>query len=80
MANPMMIMMVIMLIVVVGMPKLLQGMSPEELQVRLSPLPPFQNNCFRLKELQKQSQSNGDPMKNLQKLMGMGGPPEDEDE
>jgi len=32
MANPMMIMMVFMLIVVIGMPKLLQGMSPEELE------------------------------------------------
>jgi hypothetical protein len=33
MANPMMIMMVFMLIVVIGMPKLLQGMTPEELEV-----------------------------------------------
>eukprot|EP01036_Dinobryon_divergens_P026919 gene26919-35616_t len=59
MANPMMLVMVFMLVVVLVMPKLLQGMTPEELQ-----------------ELQKQSHSGaaaGDPMKNLQKLMGMGG-------
>jgi hypothetical protein len=32
MANPMMLIMVFMLFVVIAMPKMLQGMSPEELQ------------------------------------------------
>mmetsp|Transcript_3220 Transcript_3220/g.5021 ORF Transcript_3220/g.5021 Transcript_3220/m.5021 type:complete len:159 (-) Transcript_3220:75-551(-) len=55
--NPMMLMMLVMLIVVVGFPSLLQGMSPEE-----------------LKEMRAASGgTSGDPMKDLSKLMGMGG-------
>jgi hypothetical protein len=54
MANPMMLLMLFSFVMVFAMPKMMQGMSPEELQ-----------------ELQKQSAANGDPMKNLSKLMGM---------
>lgn len=60
--NPMMIVMAISLVAVMVMPKMLQGLSPEELA-----------------ELKKQSGS-GDPMKELTKLMGMGGDKKEDDD
>ncbi len=63
MANPMMLLMLFSFVMVFAMPKMLQGMSPEELQ-----------------EIQKQSAANGDPMKNLSKLMGMPASNNDDDD
>lgn len=63
MANPMMLLMLFSFVMVFAMPKMLQGMSPEELQ-----------------EIQKQSAANGDPMKNLSKLMGMPSNNNDDDD
>jgi hypothetical protein len=51
--NPMMVMMLIMGIVVVFFPKMMAGMSPEDLA-----------------EMKKASAQQGDPMKELTKLMG----------
>lgn len=64
MANPMMLMMLFSLVMVVGMPYLLNNMSPEELE-----------------EMKRQSAKNGDPMKQLSKLMsGKTGDDDDDDD
>lgn len=55
MANPMMLLMLFSFVMVFAMPKMMQGMTPEELEQ-------IQKNS---------AMSGGDPMKNFSKLMGV---------
>lgn len=64
MANPMMILMLFSFVMVFAMPKMLQGMTPEELEQ-------IQKNS---------AMSGGDPMKNFSKLMGVPAAGDDEDD
>eukprot|EP01038_Epipyxis_sp_PR26KG_P015793 gene15793-21389_t len=66
MGNPMIIVMMFTMAIVLVFPKVLENLSPEE-----------------LKELQAKSAATGsaqDPMKSLNKIMGMGGKDDDDDE
>ena len=65
MANPMMLLMLFSFIMVFAMPKMLQGMSPEELEQ-------IQKNSAM--------SGGGDPMKNLSKLMGVPNPAGDDED
>lgn len=65
MANPMMLMMGVMLILVVVMPKMLEGMDPEELK--------------KMQEQRGGEDIETDPMKAFQKLMGVKEAPEEDD-
>jgi len=65
MANPMMLMMGVMLIMVVVMPKMLEGMDPEELK--------------KMQAERGGEDMETDPMKAFQKLMGVKEAPEEDD-